>query len=215
MRTSLVLGAGRGPRLEVLELIRRSLNGMSVKALSSELGMSYMGVKAHCIALTSSGYLTTWRQPSVKGRPLMLYRLTESGEHLFAESGQDLAVELLGEAAGLFGATAPQKLLMMHFRKLATGYRGLIDSEDGLGKVRAFVRIRDAEGRISTLHEGQTLEIRECHNPLSSVMRNYSGATAMEESMVAEVLGIPVRRREEGGAVVFSLGPDGLKMPVY
>jgi hypothetical protein len=33
--------------------------------------------------------------------------------------------------------------------------------------------------------------------------------------MVAEVLGIPVRRREEGGAVVFSLGPDGLKMPVY
>jgi predicted ArsR family transcriptional regulator len=179
---------------------------MSVKALSAKLGMSYMGVKAHCIALGSAGYLTTWRQPSVKGRPLMLYRLTESGEQLFAEPGQDLALELLGEAAGLFGATAPQKLLVMYFRKLATRYLGLIASEDGLGKVRAFVRIRDAEGRISTLHEGPTLEIRECHNPLSSVMRDYPGSTAMEESMVSEVLGILVRRREEGGAVVFSLG---------
>lgn len=206
MRTSLLLGAGRGPRLEVLELIRRSVDGTSVKALSAELGMSYMGVKAHCIALSTAGYLTTWRQPSVKGRPLMLYRLTESGEQLFAESGQDLALELLGEAAGLFGATAPQKLLVMYFRKLAAGYRRLIASEDGLGKVRAFVRIRDAEGRISTLHEGQTLEIRECHNPLSSVMRDYPGSTAMEESMVAEVLGVAVRREERKGRTVFVLG---------
>lgn len=187
-------------------MIRRSVDGMSVKALSAELGMSYMGVKAHCIALGSAGYLTTWRQPSVKGRPLMLYRLTESGEQLFAEPGQDLAVELLGEAAGLFGATAPQKLLVMYFRKLATRYLGLIASEDGLGKVRAFVRIRDAEGRISTLHEGSTLEIRECHNPLSSVMRDYPGSTAMEESMVAEVLGVPVRREEREGRTVFHLG---------
>lgn len=205
MKASLVLGAGRGPRLEVLELIRRSAEGMSVKALSSELGMSYMGVKAHCIALTSAGYLTTWRQPAAKGRPLMLYRLTETGRKLFADTGQDLAIALLGEAAGLFGATAPQKLLVMYFRTLTAKYRDALADGDPAGRLRAFVRLRDAEGRISSLRGDPVREIRECHNPLASVMRQYPGAMLMEESMVGEVLGRPVRRGEEEGSVVFSL----------
>lgn len=205
MKASLVLGAGRGPRLEVLESIRRSTEGMSVKALSSKLGMSYMGVKAHCIALTSAGHLTTWRQPAAKGRPQMLYRLTERGHQLFAESGQDLALQILRESEGLFGATAPQKLLMMYFRSLAATYREAVSALDPAGRVRAFVRLRDAEGRISSLEEDTPLEIRECNNPLASVMRQYPGAAAMEESMVGEVLGSPVRRVEEVGIVRFTL----------
>lgn len=205
MKASLVFGAGRGPRLEVLELIRRSADGMSVKALSAELGMSYMGVKAHCIALSSVGYLTTWRQPSAKGRPLMLYRLTETGRKLFAETGQDLAIALLGEAAGLFGATAPQKLLVMYFRSLTAKYRDAITMGDPIERVRAFVRLRDAEGRISSVCGDSARQVRECHNPLTSVMKQYPGAMLMEESMVGEVLGCPVRRTEEEGSVLFSL----------
>lgn len=208
MKASLVLGAGRGPRLEVLESIRRSTEGLSVKGLSERLGMSYMGVKAHCIALTTAGYLTTWRQPAAKGRPLMLYRLTETGRKLFAETGQDLAIALLGEATGLFGATAPQKLLAMYFRSLSSRYREAMAKADGEGdparRLRAFARLRDAEGRISSLRE-DAREIRECHNPLASVMRLYPAAAAMEESMVGEVLDRPVRRREEEGIVIFSL----------
>lgn len=205
MKASLVLGAGRGPRLEVLELIRRSADGMSVKALSSELGMSYMGVKAHCIALTSAAYLTTWRQPSAKGRPLMLYRLTETGRKLFAESGQDLAIALLAEAAGLFGATAPRKLLVMYFRTLTARYHDAISSEAPTERVRAFVRLREGEGRISSLCGDPVQKIRECHNPLASVMKQYPAAALMEESMVGEVLGCPVRRVEEEGCVLFTL----------
>ena len=112
MKTSLMLGAGRGPRLAVLELIKRSANGMGVKQLAAELGMSYMGVKAHCLALASAGYLTTWRQPAPKGRPLMFYKLAEAGELLFRDFNEDLALGLLVEVTGLFGTPAPLKILM-------------------------------------------------------------------------------------------------------
>lgn len=205
MKASLVLGAGRGPRLEVLKLIRRSSEGMSVKVLSSKLNMSYMGVKAHCIALTTAGHLTTWRQPTAKGRPQMVYRLTEKGRQLFAESGPDLALQLLKESEGLFGATAPQKLLMMYFRSLAATYLHSLTTVDPAERVHAFVRLRDAEGRISSLREDQVREIRECHNPLASVMKQYPGVATMEESMVGEVLGSPVRRAEDEGNVLFVL----------
>ena len=211
MRKTLVLGAGRGPRLAVLEHLKRSGSGMDVGSLSDALGMSYMGVKAHCIALEAAGYLTTWREPATKGRPRMLYRLAVSGESLFEGSGQDLALGLLSEAAALFGAAAPQKLLVMYFRSLTAHYNREIKGERALEKVKSLVRIRDREGRMRSLVEQETWSIRESHDPLAALMRDYPVAASLEEQMMSEVLGIAVLRREEGGVVTFALKDEKLK----
>lgn len=206
MKTSLVLGAGRGPRLTVLELIKRSASGMGVKQLAAELGMSYMGVKAHCLALTSAGYLITWRQSSSKGRPLMFYKLTEAGERLFQGSEEELALGLLQEVAGLFGAAAPLKILMKYFQTQAHRYRKLLAEDPLKDHLLAFVALRDGEGRMSTLvPDGNFLEIRESHQPLASLIRRHPEARAMEENMVSQILGRSISRREEGGAVIFSM----------
>ena len=204
MKKSLVLGAGRGPRLAVLEWIKRSGGGLSVQELAAALDMSYMGVKAHCLALAATGHLTTWREASTKGRPRLLYRLADSGEQLFADSGSELALGLLREAAGLYGVTAPQKLLLMFFRSLQARYGELMPGDDLLDRVRALVRLRDREGRMAEFVETASWEIRESHNPLAALMREYPGACALEEHMIGEVLGVPVKRREEAGKAIFS-----------
>ena len=204
MRKSLVFGAGQGARLAVLDLIKRSHNGLGVKQIATELGMSYMGVKAHCLALASEGYLKTWRKPSTKGRPLMLYQMAETGECLFAEAGGDLSLGLLAEAAQLFGPSAPQKILVMFFRTLAAHYNALVSGQDALERARSFVRIRDREGRMSFLREGEQWDIQESHNPMAILMEKYPEVCSIEEHLVQDVLGIKVARREEGGAVIFS-----------
>ena len=206
MKTSLVLGAGRGPRLAVLELIKRSGSGMGVKQLAAELGMSYMGVKAHCLALTSAGYLITWRQPAPKGRPLMFYKLAEAGERLFQDPEEELALGLLQEVAGLFGPAAPLKILMKYFQTQTGRYQKLLGVNPLQDRLVAFVSLREREGRMSTLVSGgDFLEIRESHQPLASLMRSHPEARAMEENMVSQVLGRSIHRREEGGAVIFRL----------
>ena len=206
MKASLVLGAGRGPRLAVLELIKRSASGMGVKQLASELGMSYMGVKAHCLALTSAGYLTTLRQPAPKGRPLMFYKLAEAGERLFQDSEEELALSLLHEVAGLFGSSAPLKILMKYFQTQSERYQKLLAEEPLKDRLLAFVAIREREGRMSTLVTGDdSLEIRESHQPLTSLMRSYPEVRAMEENMLSQILGRSIHRREEGGAVSFRI----------
>jgi predicted ArsR family transcriptional regulator len=206
MKKSLILGAGRGPRLAVLELIKRSPSGMGVKQLAAELGMSYMGVKAHCLALTSAGYLTTWRQPAPKGRPLMFYKLAEAGEMLFQDSEEELALGLLQEVAGLFGAAAPLKILMKYFQTQSERYQNLLAEDLLKERVSAFVEISEREGRMSTLVSGDDyMEIRESHQPLASLMRSHPEARAMEENMVSQILGRSIHRREDGGAVIFSL----------
>jgi predicted ArsR family transcriptional regulator len=205
MRKSLVFGAGQGARLALLDLIKRSENGLGVKEIAAELGMSYMGVKAHCLALASEGYLNTWRQPAPKGRPLMFYRLSESGELLFAEPGLGLAIGLLRDAGKLFGATAPQKLLALYFRNESERYRAMISSLESAERVRAFVRLRNREERMAVLRiDGQAWEIQESHHPEANLIREYPEAAALEQTMVGEVLGVSILRRQQGGKIVFS-----------
>ena len=208
MKRNLLFGAGRGTRLSVLEEIKRSERGLGVKELSRLLGMSYMGVKAHCLALTSSGHLCSCREAqsrqNAKGRPKLLYRLADSGEKLFAASEDVLALALLKEASGLFGVSAPQKLLLMYFRTMQARYCEQMTAEDPLGRAMVLVRLRDQEGRMTLLSEGECWEIRESHNPLASMMKNYPEAQSMEEHMVSEVLGIMVKRREVEGRVIFT-----------
>jgi len=209
MNKRLLFGAGQGVRLAVLEQIKRSGQGLGVKEIAECLGMSYMGVKAHCIALATAGYLGTWREPSttkVKGRPKLLYKLSESGERFFADSEDQLALELLKEAAGLFGATAPQKLLVMLFRSYQTRYAERVGVGDLKERLRKLVRLRDREGRMSEflISESEAWEIHESHNPLASIMENYPQSRALEELMISEVLGVRVKRHEEGGRVIFA-----------
>jgi predicted ArsR family transcriptional regulator len=205
MRKSLVFGAGQGARLAVLDLIKRSEKGLGVKEIAAELGMSYMGVKAHCLTLASEGYLTTWRQPVPKGRPLMFYRLSESGELLFAEPGLGLALGLLRDAGKLFGVTAPQKLLALHYRNEAERYRAMISTVESAERVRAFVRLRNREERMAVLRiDGQAWEIHESHYPEANLTREYPEAASLEQTMVSDVLGMLILRRQQGGKIVFS-----------
>lgn len=51
--------------------------------------------------------------------------------------------------------------------------------------------------------EASPWEIRESHNPLESLMREYPAACALEEHAIGEVIGVAVKRREVGGRVIF------------
>src|SRR5207247_5152803 len=75
MNQRLLAEIGRTQRLEILNSLKRT-KGMSVNELVDKMGMSYMGIKQHCLTLQRDGYLDTWRRPQRMGRPEMVYRLT-------------------------------------------------------------------------------------------------------------------------------------------
>ena len=64
---------------------------------------------------------------------------------------------------------------------------------------------------MSSLVEQETWSIRESHDPLAALMRDYPVAASLEEQMMSEVLGIAVLRREEGGVVTFALKDEKVK----
>ena len=67
MNQRLISEIGRTQRLDIINSLKRT-KGMSVNELVDKMGMSYMGIKQHCITLHRDGYLDTWRRPQKNGQ---------------------------------------------------------------------------------------------------------------------------------------------------
>src|SRR6201987_4287301 len=116
MNQRLLSEIGRTQRLEILNSLKRT-RGMSVNELVEKMGMSYMGIKQHCLTLQRDGYLDTWRRPQKMGRPEMVYRLTRRSHDLFPSDSNVFTLEVLKSVGDIYGPNAPEKLLYSIFEK--------------------------------------------------------------------------------------------------
>lgn len=185
----------------ILEALKRS-GGMPVSDLAREVGMSYMGVKQHCLKLAKLGYLEEWRLPREKkevGRPEKLYRLTPECDPLFPEAGVDLTLAVLRGAREMFGDSAPEKVLYRHFQDLREQWQPKVRAGKSLvEKATRLADLRDKAGWFSRCHYDVTtgFRIEEFHNPLARIYQEYPNAVRMEVQMMEALLGTRVVRDE-------------------
>lgn len=188
------------PALEILELLKKSSKGMAVREVSTAMGMSYMGVKQHCVELEKAGFLDTWRRPKGAGRPEKLYRLTAKSDALFGSGSTGLALDLLATAQRVFGETAASKLLYACYQEKAEQWAVKIAKATTLAdRVRMLSRLRSAEGYMSewVADERGHLCIVEYHRPLRAVAEKYTIVDELECGMIARLLGCEVKRSVE------------------
>ena len=190
----LLLEIGRSQRLAVVHELKRS-GGLPVKELSRRLGMSYMGVKQHCIELERDGYLVTWRNPKPVGRPEIIYRLSRKAHELFPVQSNEMLLDVLKASRSLFGPTTPGKLLFIHFRNRTDGYLRRVRGDTPVERAKWLSRHRDREGCLSTVEEGPPLRIIERHSPILELFEAFPEAENMEREMIEKVVGGRVRRQ--------------------
>ena len=106
---------------DIISRLKKS-TGLSVAELSESIGMSYMGIKQHCVELNKRGYLDTWRRPKAVGRPEKAYRLTKKADPLFIEVGAEFVLGLLRNVDKTYGASAAEKLLFGYFHEMVEEY---------------------------------------------------------------------------------------------
>ena len=198
-RQRLLETVGRSARLKLLNELKRTAAGLPVKDLAERLGMSYMGIKDLCVDLAKRGLLDTWRQPQKIGRPLMLYRLTERANELFPTVSNALTLELLQITQKIYGATAPEKLLMLVFQNKTAGYKAKLKGDTVEERAASLVRLREAEGCMSEVETAEDggRAIVEHHSPISDVLEAFPIVAKLEETMFQQLLGAPVKREED------------------
>ncbi len=181
----------------IIELVKVS-TGISVPELAEEIGMSYMGIKKHCMALEKLGYLDTWRRPKQVGRPEKLYRLTDKASRLFPGIGDDVALSFL-EAAGHIDPNAAEKILYAYFQNLSTVYQKKVTGNSIIDRATSLAKYRESAGHFSHCEYDAKdgLRILEHHNPLQLLFDKYPTVERMELQVFERILGSPVERTVE------------------
>ena len=179
---------------DIIQLIKCS-QGLSVGELAEALGMSYMGVKKHCIALQKLGYLDTWRRPKEVGRPEKTYRVTERLDPLFPGISEEVSLAIL-EAATQLEPNAAEKLLFSFFREQTERFAAIVTGDSVQERAEKLADARDDLGYLSRCEysEDEGLRIDEFHNPLEALFEKYPTLSRMEVQMFERLLGARVER---------------------
>jgi predicted ArsR family transcriptional regulator len=197
MTQRLLTEIGRTQRLEILNSLKRT-KGMSVNELVDKMGMSYMGIKQHCLTLQRDGYLDTWRRPQKMGRPEMVYRLTRRSHDLFPADSNQFTLELLKSVREIYGANAPEKLLYNVFEKRTGELKARVKGENRAERAKWLAKVRDSEGYMAQFlpSDKDGPQILECHSPVLNLLEKYPIIGRLEQDMFEAVLGTSVRREE-------------------
>jgi len=163
---------------------------MSVNELAEKMGMSYMGVKKHCLAMHKLKYLETWRRPVQVGRPEKIYRLTEKLDSLFPQIGNELSLMIL-ESAVQLEANVAEKLLFTFFRDQTEKLTKVVTGDSVQERAEKLASARNKMGYYSTCiySEDGALSIEEYHNPLQPLFERYPTLARMESQMFEKLLG--------------------------
>jgi len=185
-----------GTRLRIVNALKRT-EGMTVKELGAQLGMSYMGVKGVCEDLQRRGLLEAWRQPrpsNSAGRPRMVYRLTDRAHELYTVASTSLTHELLEAARKLHGPSAPEKLLLTVWHDKAASLGSRLTGDTVTERAESLARLREADGHMACVVE--TGRIVEHHCPYLDVLKAYPLVAKLETELFAKLLGVPIHREE-------------------
>jgi len=197
MNQRLLAEIGRTQRLEIVNSLKRT-KGMSVNELVEKMGMSYMGIKQHCLTLQRDGYLDTWRRPQKMGRPEMVYRLTRRSHDLFPVDSNQFTLELLKSVRDIYGANGPEKLLYNVFEKRTAELKAKAKADNVVERAKWLVKVRDSEGYMAQFlpSEKEGPQILECHSPIFNLLEKYPIIGGLEQDNFEALLGTSVRREE-------------------
>ena len=207
MNQRLLAEIGRTQRLEILNSLKRT-KGMSVNELVDKMGMSYMGIKQHCLTLQRDGYLDTWRRPQKMGRPEMVYRLTRRSHDLFPIDSNEFTLELLQAVKDIYGPNAPEKLLYKIFDERTKTLRAKVKGDTVTERAKWLAKVRDSEGYMAQFLPAEKggPQILECHSPIFNLLERYPLIGRLEQDMFSAILGTAVRREETRTGGLFECG---------
>jgi len=214
MNQKLIAEIGKSQRLEIINKLKRT-QGLSVGEMAGQLGMSYMGVKQHCIDLEAEGYLDTWRRAKGIGRPVLIYRLTERSHGLFPSASNMMTISLLENAKALYGPAAPEKLLFSVFQKKAEAYQVKVKGQTVAERAGKLTRLRDTEGHMAEFEQDAAfIRIVEHHCPIHDLLKAFPIVARLEAELFTRVLGAAVQREESHASglyrCVFTLHGGGV-----
>lgn len=191
----MIRGGGAGAR--VMNVLKQTGGGLSVKHLCQRLDLSSMAVRRQLSVLEGRRLVSSRRVKQKTGRPTQLYYLTEEGHEEFPRDYSSLSIELLSSSRDLLGKTHLNDLFARRKDELLSQARKRVLGKTLEARVHEVAQLLTEHGYMASwekLDDGRYL-IREMNCALARVARKFPQVCIFEEHFLRELLDASVKRR--------------------
>ena len=178
-------------RGRVLALLRRG--SRTVDELASALGVTDNAIRGHIAALERDGIVQQRGVRPTGGKPAYAYEVVPEAERLFTKAYIPVLTQLVGVLTERMTAEELEALLREVGRRLA-GPKG-VRSGDLRARAEAAATVLTELGGVVDVEQtnGDGLTLRGYSCPLADAVRAHPGTCQAAESLIAELVGVPVR----------------------
>lgn len=184
----------KSTREQIKELLKKNKE-LSVAELTSYLDVTEMAVRKHLARLEAENMITsrTVRQPM--GRPVIFYRLTQTGHDRFPNSYDRFVVELLQDIHENIGEDAIDMVFKNREERLRKKYQRRIFLEDTLlERVEQLVDVQQENGYMAEFTEREAdqrdvITFEQFNCPIAAIADQYDKPCEYELKLFKEVLG--------------------------
>jgi predicted ArsR family transcriptional regulator len=188
--------AGRSTRMEVLELLRRKGHA-SAEAIASDLGVTPNAVRQHLTNLERDGFVSSQPERRARGRPSLLFSLTERADSVFPKRYGQLATMVLQEVQEMGGEDALDQI----FARVAARHAKVIEKDlEGLDFDHKLTRVVAWISRAGTLaeqtqtDEGVKVTIHNC--PFRNTALKFPQVCTITPHLMSLLLGTAVSQSD-------------------
>jgi predicted ArsR family transcriptional regulator len=188
--------AGRSTRMEVLELLRRK-GRSSAETIANDLGVTPNAVRQHLTNLERDGLVVSQPERSGRGRPSLLFGLTERADAVFPKRYGQLATMVLQEVQEMGGPEALDEV----FARVAARHASAIEKDlVGLPFDEKLKKVVSWIGRAGTLAEqsegpeGIQVTIHNC--PFRNTALKFPQVCTITPQLISRLTGAAVSQSD-------------------
>ncbi|MEC1524236.1 winged helix-turn-helix transcriptional regulator [Neobacillus niacini] len=200
------------PRRRIIQYIKNN-GSSSMSELASYLDISGEGVRQHLLQLEKEGWVNRNSENNGIGRPVLQYRLTTAGEHLFEKNYDHLTIEVLDTLSNTLGEAALKDLLSAMIEQRIHQWERKLDGlniEERLNALKDFYKKDDSYMEIENKNHVYSLIERNC--PFHNVALQRPILCSVSVSVLTHLLGCSVKREKRlqngDGCCVFQVQLD-------
>jgi predicted ArsR family transcriptional regulator len=188
--------AGRSTRMEVLELLRRK-GRCSAETIANDLGVTTNAVRQHLTNLERDGFVISQPERSGRGRPALLFALTERADSVFPKRYGQLATMVLQEVQEMGGPDALDevfdRMAGRHAQAIAPDLSGL-EFDQKIRRIVAWIGRAGTLAEQSETAEGVKITIHNC--PFRNTALKYPQVCSLTPRLISRLTGAAVSQSE-------------------
>jgi predicted ArsR family transcriptional regulator len=188
--------SGRSTRMEVLELLRRK-GPCSAETIASDLDVTPNAVRQHLTNLEKDGFVASQPERGGRGRPSLLFSLTERADSVFPKRYGQLATMVLREVEEAGGPGALDEIFARVAARHADGIEpelAGLDFDQKLNRVVAWIGKAGTLAEQTETPEGIKVTIHNC--PFRATALKFPQVCTITPQLINRLLSASVSQAE-------------------